>query len=98
MWHFMMSVTGDAADVDGIGIYWIPRGKDCHLDCQIEDMHTVFQANKHIVCKYRSAVFLPYLMYVYNGCFLLYKHNATQLLILTQYLLSKAAHLRRICL
>lgn len=30
VWHFMMSVMGDAVDVDGAGIYWlIPQGKDC---------------------------------------------------------------------
>lgn len=32
-----------------VGIYWIPRGKDCHSDWQIEDKHTVFPANKHAV-------------------------------------------------
>lgn len=58
VWHFMMSVTGDAADVDEAGIYCILRGKDCHLDCQIEDIHTVFPAHKHIVCNYTGAVFL----------------------------------------
>lgn len=31
VWHFMMSVTGDAADVDGVGIYSIPQGKTVRL-------------------------------------------------------------------
>lgn len=40
-----VSVTGDAADVDGAGTYWIPQGEDCHLDCQIEDMHRFLLTN-----------------------------------------------------
>lgn len=68
--HFMMSVTGVAAHIDRAGIYWIPQGKDCHLDCQIEDIHTVFPANKHIVCSDRGAVFpAMFVMFVYNECF-----------------------------
>lgn len=43
VWPFMMSVTREAADVDGFGIYWIPHGKDCLLHCQIEDIHTISQ-------------------------------------------------------
>lgn len=94
VWHFVMSETGDAADVDRVGIYWIPQGKDCHLDCQIEDIHTVFPAHKHIVCNNSGAVFLTVVcvMFVFNGCFFLasvYKHSATQLRILTHCKLSK---------
>lgn len=61
------------------------------------------QTNKHIVCNSNSAVFVSAVgvMSVYNGCFYfffasVYKHNPTQLFILTHREPSEASHLRKI--
>lgn len=47
-----------------VGICWMPQGKDCHSDCQIEDKQYLQLLPATVAVQYAVGDML-----VYNGCF-----------------------------